>query len=102
MLSVVEHSLAGVRARYVQPYEDAMLHNGVFLLDVKIERIERSGDGFRVRMSRTDGRVALKRNVVLRLDDLRGHGKRRIGIADDRRRRRGCRRRAAHVFVEVC
>ncbi|MGZ8476124.1 MAG: hypothetical protein ACXWWQ_07905, partial [Candidatus Limnocylindria bacterium] len=56
-LSVVEHSLAGVRARYVQPYEDAMLHNGVFLLDVKIERIERTGDGFRVHLSRTaDGR----------------------------------------------
>ena len=56
-LSVVEHSLAGVRARYVQPYEDAMLHNGVFLLDVKIERIERTADGFRVRLSRTaDGR----------------------------------------------
>jgi thioredoxin reductase len=54
-LSVVEHSLAGVRARYVQPYEDAMLHNGVFLLDVKIERIERSDTGFRVRLSRTDG-----------------------------------------------
>jgi len=54
-LSVVEHSLAGVRARYVQPYEDAMLHNGVFLLDVKIERIERSDDGFRVRLSQTDG-----------------------------------------------
>jgi hypothetical protein len=34
-----------------------MLHNGVFLLDVKIERIERSGGGFRVRLSRTaDGR----------------------------------------------
>lgn len=56
-LSVIEHSLAGVRARYVQPFEDAMLHNGVFLLDVKIERVERSGDGFRIRMSRTsDGR----------------------------------------------
>ena len=54
-LSVVEHSLAGVRARYVQPYEDAMLHNGVFLLDVKIERIELSDDGFRIRLSRTDG-----------------------------------------------
>ena len=53
-LSVIEHSLAGVRARYVQPYEDAMLHNGVFLLDVKIDRIERAGDGFRVRLSRTD------------------------------------------------
>jgi len=54
-LSVVEHSLAGVRARYLQPYEDAMLHNGVFLLDTKIEQIERSADGFRVRLSRTDG-----------------------------------------------
>jgi thioredoxin reductase len=54
VLSVVEHSLAGVRARYVQPYEDAMLHNGVFLLDVKIDRIERSDEGFRVRLSRTD------------------------------------------------
>jgi thioredoxin reductase len=53
-LSVVEHSLAGVRARYVQPYEDAMMHNGVFLLDVKIERIDRSGGGFRVHLSRTD------------------------------------------------
>jgi hypothetical protein len=53
-LSVVEHSLAGVRARYVQPYEDAMLHNGVFLLDVKLEEVQRSGDGFRVRLSRTD------------------------------------------------
>jgi thioredoxin reductase len=56
-LSVVEHSLAGVRARYLQPYEDAMLHNGVFLLDVKVNRIERSEGGYRVQMSRTaDGR----------------------------------------------
>ena len=56
-LSVVEHSLAGVRARYLQPYEDAMLHNGVFLLDVKVNRIERSDGGYRVQMSRTaDGR----------------------------------------------
>jgi thioredoxin reductase len=53
-LSVVEHSLAGIRARYLQPYEDAMLHNGVFLLDVKIDGIERLPDGFRVRLSRTD------------------------------------------------
>ena len=53
-MSVVEHSLAGVRARYVQPFEDAMMHNGVFLLDVKIERIERSEIGFRVHLSQTD------------------------------------------------
>ena len=53
-LSVVEHSLAGVRARYVQPYEDAMLHNGVFLLDVKVEGIERNGKTFRARLAQTD------------------------------------------------
>jgi thioredoxin reductase len=56
-LSVVEHSLVGVRARYLQPYEDAFLANGVFLLDMQIEAIERAGEGFRVRMrGSTDGR----------------------------------------------
>jgi len=49
-LSVVEHALVGVRARYLQPYEDAFLANGVFLLDMRIEGIERSGDGVRIRM----------------------------------------------------
>jgi thioredoxin reductase len=53
-LSVVEHSLAGVRARYVQPYEDAMLAGGVFLLNARTESIERHGEGFRVRLQRTD------------------------------------------------
>jgi len=56
-LSVVEHSLTGVRARYLQPYEDAFLANGVFLLDMRIEAIERAGDGYTVRMRGTlDGR----------------------------------------------
>jgi thioredoxin reductase len=56
-LSVVEHALTGVRARYVQPYEDAFLANGVYLLDMRIEGIERAGDGFRIRMrGSTDGR----------------------------------------------
>ncbi len=49
-LSVVEHALTGVRARYLQPYEDAFLANGVYLLDVRIEGIERQGDGWLVRM----------------------------------------------------
>jgi thioredoxin reductase len=49
-LSVLENSLAGVRARYVQPYEDAMLANGVFLLNAKTDAVERVGDGFRVRL----------------------------------------------------
>jgi thioredoxin reductase len=56
-LSVIEHALTGVRARYLQPYEDAFLANGVFLLDMRIEAIERVGEGFRIRMrSAADGR----------------------------------------------
>jgi thioredoxin reductase len=56
-LSVIEHALTGVRARYLQPYEDAFLANGVFLLDMRIEAIERAGDGFRIRMrASADGR----------------------------------------------
>lgn len=56
-LSVVEHALTGVRARYLQPYEDAFLANGVFLLDMRIEAIERAGDGYTVRMRGSlDGR----------------------------------------------
>lgn len=49
-LSVVEHSLTGVRARYLQPYEDAMLAGGVFLLNAKTDAIERVADGYRVRL----------------------------------------------------
>lgn len=52
-LSVVEHALTGVRARYLQPYEDAFLANGVFLLDMRIEAIERGGDGYSIRMRGT-------------------------------------------------
>jgi thioredoxin reductase len=56
-LSVVEHALTGVRARYLQPYEDAFLANGVFLLDARIEGIERRGDGYAIRMRGSlDGR----------------------------------------------
>lgn len=42
VLSVNTHSLLGVRARYVQPKEDAILGGGVFLLDASVERIERT------------------------------------------------------------
>lgn len=55
-LSVVEHALTGVRARYLQPYEDAFLANGVFLLDMRIEAIERNDGGYGIRMrGTTDG-----------------------------------------------
>ncbi len=46
--SVNTHSLSGVRARYVQPREDANLGNGVFIMDASIERIEALGPIFRV------------------------------------------------------
>ncbi len=44
-LSVNLHSLGGVRARYIQPWEDAALGGGVFILDAAIERIERRSSG---------------------------------------------------------
>src|SRR6202022_3945506 len=48
-LSVDTHTLVGVRARYVQPYEDAMLAGGVLILDTTIEGVARQGDGYTVR-----------------------------------------------------
>ncbi|HEX2030649.1 MAG TPA: NAD(P)-binding domain-containing protein [Actinomycetota bacterium] len=48
-ISILTHSTAAARARYMQPYEDHVLGGGgVFVLDVAIERVERTGDGFRI------------------------------------------------------
>ena len=52
-------------------------------------------------MGGPDRRVALERDLVLRLDDLRRAGERRVRVADDVRRRTRRRRRAAHVGVEI-
>ncbi len=41
-------SIAGVRARYIQPFEDHLLRGGVFVLDASIERIARERGGYRV------------------------------------------------------
>jgi thioredoxin reductase len=55
-LSVDTRSLVGVRARYVQPYEDHVLGGGVSILDAAISSIEAQSDGSRVvRVQRTDG-----------------------------------------------
>ncbi|MGH2477875.1 MAG: NAD(P)-binding domain-containing protein [Candidatus Limnocylindrales bacterium] len=57
-LSVETRSLAGVRARYVQPFEDYVLGGGVAILDAALDRIERieGGDGsLAVHLRRTDG-----------------------------------------------
>jgi len=48
-LSVETRSLVGVRARYVQPYEDWALAGGVVILDASIESVERQGSGFVVK-----------------------------------------------------
>jgi thioredoxin reductase len=47
-LSVLTHSIAAARARYMQPYEDHVLGGGNVVLDASIERIERHADGYRV------------------------------------------------------
>jgi hypothetical protein len=66
-LSVETRTLVGVRARYVQPYEDNVLGGGVSILDASIDRIERAADGrLTVRLRRTDGGADLS----LELDDV--------------------------------
>jgi thioredoxin reductase len=55
-LSVQTRSLVGVRARYVQPYEDHVLGGGVSILDAAIDRLDRDGDGaLTIHLRRTDG-----------------------------------------------
>ena len=55
-LSVLTHTLVGVRARYVQPYEDAALAGGVVILDTTIEEVMKDGSGYRVRTRNAAGR----------------------------------------------
>jgi thioredoxin reductase len=47
--SVETRSLVGVRARYVQPFEDNALGGGVFVIDASIESIARRGAGYEVK-----------------------------------------------------
>ncbi|HSW95921.1 MAG TPA: NAD(P)-binding domain-containing protein [Patescibacteria group bacterium] len=65
-LSVVTRSLVGVRARYVQPYEDHVLGGGVVLVNASIDGVDRTATGFRVRTSRSDGGGAL----IFEVDDV--------------------------------
>ena len=53
-LSVNTHSLLGIRARYVQPWEDGNLGGGVFILNASIERYERTATGITVHARRSD------------------------------------------------
>ena len=54
-LSVVTHSLVGIRARYLQPYEDHVLAGGVAILEASIERVEPVGSLFRVAVRPSSG-----------------------------------------------
>ena len=65
-VSVVVRSTAAARARYLQPYEDHVLGGGTFVLDAAIERVERSGTGWRVHASGTTRPGSL----VLDADDV--------------------------------
>ncbi len=65
-LSVVTNSLVGVRARYVQPYEDHILGGGVVIMNASIDEVSRAGEGFRVRTTRSDGGGA----TVFECDDV--------------------------------
>jgi thioredoxin reductase len=46
-ISVLVHSTAAARARYLQPYEDHVLGGGNVVLDAATERIERTANGYR-------------------------------------------------------
>src|SRR5258708_34968768 len=65
-LSVVTKSLVGVRARYVQPFEDHVLGGGVGIVNASIDGVDRIPSGFRVRTSRSDGGGPL----VFEVDDV--------------------------------
>jgi len=65
-LSVDTRSLVGIRARYVQPYEDHVVGGGVSVLNAAIDRIERAGGGeLVVHLRRTDGGG----DLVMEVDD---------------------------------
>src|SRR5438128_6171246 len=65
-LSVNTHSLVGVRARYVQPYEDSVLAGGVIILDASIEEVKRAGNTYQVSTRNARENVSL----VVEVDDV--------------------------------
>jgi thioredoxin reductase len=69
-LSVNTRSLVGVRARYVQPFEDHVLGGGVSILDASIGGIERAAGGdngyvVRVRPSAGGEELAIEADEVI-------------------------------------
>jgi thioredoxin reductase len=65
-LSVDTKTLVGVRARYLQPFEDYVLGGGVSVLDAAIDRIEGTAGGpLTVHLRRTDGGA----DLAIEVDD---------------------------------
>jgi thioredoxin reductase len=67
-ISVLVHSTAAARARYLQPYEDAVLGGGNIVLDAATERIDRTPDGrYRTQLKGTTrpGDFALETDDVI-------------------------------------
>jgi thioredoxin reductase len=65
-ISVLTHSTAAARARYLQPYEDHVLGGGNLVLDASIRRVERTQRGYRVH---TRGGTA-SRGLALDVDEV--------------------------------
>jgi hypothetical protein len=65
--SVQTKSLAGVRARYVQPFEDSFLGLGVRILDASITGLTASGEAIRVDLRRTSdgGAMSVEADEVI-------------------------------------
>jgi thioredoxin reductase len=58
--SIETRSLVGVRARYVQPFEDAILGGGVDIISASTKGIERAANGaFIVRLERSDNAMPM-------------------------------------------
>jgi hypothetical protein len=62
-LSIMTHSTAAARARYMQPYEDHVLGGGNFVIDASIDRVERAEQGYRVHTTGTTRGGSLLFNV---------------------------------------
>lgn len=65
-LSINTRSLVGVRARYVQPYEDHVLAGGVLVLDASIERVEKRDGHFHVHTRKAQAET----EMVFEVDDV--------------------------------
>jgi len=57
--SIETRSLVGVRARYVQPFEDSALGGGVDILSASIKAISQGATGLRVDLERSDNAMPM-------------------------------------------